>query len=172
MTQTTVRNGISNSSLIEKGGKYLTFSLENEEYGLEIAKVRQIIGHMEITSVPQMPDHIKGIINLRGQIIPVLDLRAKFGMPTVDVTNRTCIIVVEISRENQKFEVGIVVDCVQEVIDIEGENIEQTPQFDSGINTYFILGIGKVQDNVKILLDIDEVVSCKDFSGFTFSETD
>jgi len=165
MGQTAVKNEISSTSLVEKGGKYLTFALGAEEYGLEIVKVRQIIGHMETTNVPQTPDYVKGVINLRGQIIPVLDLRTKFGMPTVDVTDRTCIIVVEISRDNHNFEVGIVVDYVQEVLDIQGGNIEPTPQFDATVNTDFILGIGKVEGDVKILLDIDEVLNCADFTG-------
>ena len=172
MAQTAVKNEIPNTSLTEKGGKYLTFALGSEEYGLEIVKVRQIIGHMEITSVPQTPDYVKGVINLRGQIIPVIGLRTKFGMPTIDVTDRTCIIVVEISRDNHNFEVGIIVDYVQEVMDIEGENIEPTPQFDATVNTDFILGIGKVAGEVKILLDIDKVLSCADFTGLNMATAD
>jgi purine-binding chemotaxis protein CheW len=141
-----------------KAGKYLTFALGSEEYGLEILKVREIIGYMDITAVPQMPSYVKGVINLRGQVIPVIDLRAKFGMDTADVTDETCIIVVEIHQNGRKFSTGIVVDHVQEVLDIEGEKIEEAPQFDSSVNTDFILGIGKVGESVKILLDIDKVL--------------
>src|SRR4030042_3297698 len=89
--------------MLEKEGKYLTFALANEEYGLEILKVREIIGYMDITAVPQMPAHIKGVINLRGQVIPVVDLRAKFGMQTTDVTDQTCIIVVETTQDHPNF---------------------------------------------------------------------
>ncbi len=144
---------------ISKAGKYLTFALGSEEYGLEILKVREIIGYMDITAVPQMPSYVKGVINLRGQVIPVIDLRAKFRMQTAEVTEETCIIVVEIHQSGRKFSTGIVVDHVQEVLDIEGEKIEEAPQFDSSVNTDFILGIGKVGESVKILLDIDKVLA-------------
>ncbi|OHB53932.1 MAG: chemotaxis protein CheW [Planctomycetes bacterium GWF2_42_9] len=148
----------SKNTLRDKEGKYLTFALGSEEYGLEILKVREIIGYMEITAVPQTPAYVKGVINLRGQVIPVIDLRAKFGMETAKVTEETCIIVVEINQEGRKFSTGIVVDHVQEVLDIEGENIEEAPQFGSTVNTDFILGMGKVGESVKILLDIDKVL--------------
>jgi purine-binding chemotaxis protein CheW len=141
-----------------KAGKYLTFALSNEEYGLEILKVREIIGYMQITAVPQTPSHVKGVINLRGQVIPVIDLRMKFGMPEAEVTEETCIIVVEIHQSDRKFQTGIVVDRVKEVLDIEGENIEDSPQFGSNVDTNFILGMGKVNGAVKILLDIDKVL--------------
>jgi purine-binding chemotaxis protein CheW len=147
-----------NKSLQDKEGKYLTFALGSEEYGLEILKVREIIGYMEITAVPQTPAYVKGVINLRGQVIPVIDLRAKFGMETAKVTDETCIIVVEIHQNGCKFSTGIVVDHVQEVLDIDGENIEEAPQFGSTVNTDFILGMGKVGESVKILLDIDKVL--------------
>lgn len=105
---------------MDKEGKYLTFALANEEYGLETLKVREIFGYMDITAVPQTPHYVKGVINLRGQVIPVIDLRAKFGMETTDVTEETCIIVVEITQDNRKFNTGIVVDHVSEVLDIAG----------------------------------------------------
>ena len=155
-----------NKALLDKEGKYLTFALGPEEYGLEILKVREIIGFMEITAVPQTPAHVKGVINLRGQVIPVIDLRAKFGMATAEKTEETCIIVVEISQNSRKFSTGIVVDHVQEVLDIDGENIEEAPQFGADVNTDFILGMGKVGESVKILLDIDKVLVGDDLSGF------
>ena len=133
-------------------GKYLTFALAQEEYGLEILKVREIIGYMEITAVPQTPAYIKGVINLRGQVIPVMDLRAKFGMETAEVTEQTCIIVVEITQAGRKFNTGIIVDRVSEVLDIAGKNIEDAPQFGSSVDTDFILGMGKIGESVKILL--------------------
>jgi purine-binding chemotaxis protein CheW len=152
---------MSNTNVTEntdKAGKYLTFALGSEEYGLEILKVREIIGYVDITAVPQIPAYIKGVINLRGQVIPIIDLRAKFGLPTAEVTDQTCIIVVEIRQNDHKFNTGIVVDHVQEVLDIDGENIEESPQFDSSVNTDFILGMGKVGESVKILLDISKVL--------------
>lgn len=154
-----------NKALLEKEGKYLTFALGSEEYGLEILKVREIIGYMEITAVPQTPHHVKGVINLRGQVIPVIDLRSKFGMETAEITEESCIIVVEISADGHSFSTGIVVDHVSEVIDIAGDDIEEAPQFGSSVDTSFILGMGKIQDTVKILLDIDKVLAGDDFSS-------
>ncbi len=153
-------------ALLDRDGKYLTFALGPEEYGLEILKVREIIGYMEITAVPQTPHHVKGVINLRGQVIPVVDLRAKFGMDTTDLTDQTCIIVVEIRRDNRSHSTGIVVDHVQEVLDIDGKDIEEAPHFGSSVDTNFILGMGKIGDTVKILLDIDRVLGGDDLSGF------
>lgn len=142
-----------------KGGKYLTFALGREEYGLEILKVREIIGYMDITAVPRTPSYVKGVINLRGQVISVVDLRAKFGMEAAEKTDETCIIVVEINSAGRKLSTGIVVDHVSEVLNISGDKIEDAPAFDSGVNTDFILGMGKIGDSVKILLDIDRVLS-------------
>lgn len=143
---------------LAREGKYLTFMLGREEYGIEILKVREIIGYMDITAVPRAPEYIKGVINLRGQVIPVLDLRSRFGMETAEVTEQTCIIVVEINQQGRRFNTGLVVDQVQEVLDIAGENIEDAPQFGGDVQTDFILGIGKVQNAIKILLDIDKVL--------------
>ncbi|MGE5295923.1 MAG: chemotaxis protein CheW [Solirubrobacterales bacterium] len=156
MTETAVKQ--SSQAVVSKEGKYLTFSLGAEQYGLEILKVREIIGYIDVTAVPQTPHDVKGVINLRGQVIPVVDLRAKFGMETAEVTEQTCIIVVEITQSGRKFNTGIVVDRVQEVLDIAGENIEEAPQFGSSVETDFILGMGKVGESVKILLDIDKVL--------------
>jgi purine-binding chemotaxis protein CheW len=156
----------SGKSIQSKEGKYLTFALACEEYGLEILKVREIIGYMNITAIPQTPAYVKGVINLRGQVIPVIDLRAKFGMDTAGITDETCIIVVEITQKGRKFNTGIVVDHVQEVLDIDGDKIEEAPQFGSSVNMDFILGMGKVGESVKILLDIDKVLSGADLSGY------
>jgi purine-binding chemotaxis protein CheW len=158
MAETAAGAREGQKALLDKEGKYLTFALANEEYGLEILKVREIIGYMEITAVPQTPHYIKGVINLRGQVIPVVDLRAKFGIETTDVTDETCIIVVEIARGDRNFNTGIIVDHVQEVLDITGSAIEDTPQFGASVNTDFILGMAKVGDSVKILLDINRVL--------------
>jgi purine-binding chemotaxis protein CheW len=159
MATTTVLDNKTQVTMREKEGKYLTFALANEEYGLEILKVREIIGYMDITAVPQMPPYVRGVINLRGQVIPVVDLRTKFGMQTTDVTDQTCIIVVEITQDGRKFNTGIVVDRVQEVLDIAGNDIEEAPQFGASVCTSFILGMAKVNEAVKILLDIDRVLS-------------
>jgi len=152
--------------MLDKEGKYLTFALANEEYGLEILKVREIIGYIDVTAVPQTPPHVKGVINLRGQVIPVVDLRAKFGMETTEVTEQTCIIVVEITQGGRKSNTGIVVDRVQEVLDIAGADIEEAPQFGSSVDSDFILGMGKIGDKVKILLDIDRVLAGRDVGAF------
>lgn len=159
MTEVSAQIKETGTALLEKEGKYLTFALACEEYGLEILKVREIIGYIDVTAVPQTPHYVKGVINLRGQVIPVIDLRAKFGMETTDVTEETCIIVVEIAHANRQFSTGIIVDHVQEVLDIPGNNIEEAPQFGSAVNTDFILGMGKIGNTVKILLDIDKVLA-------------
>ena len=169
MSDTATQTEQASKVLLDKEGKYLTFALGPEEYGLEILKVREIIGYMEITAVPQTPHHVKGVINLRGQVIPVIDLRAKFGMDTADVTEETCIIVVEISQGTRKFSTGIVVDHVQEVLDIDGHDIEEAPQFGSSVDTSFILGMGKIGDTVKILLSIDKVLAGEDLASFSDS---
>ncbi len=147
-----------NQSITEHEGKYLTFTLADQEYGLEILKVREIIGFMEITMVPQAPPHVKGVMNLRGRVIPVIDLRTIFSMPVAEITDESCIIVVETSQDDRSFSVGIAVDRVVEVLDIEQKNIEPTPHFGQGVNTDFILGIAKVGESVKILLNIDVVL--------------
>ena len=141
------------------GGKYLTFSLADEEYGLEILKVREINGIMDITAVPQMPDFIKGVINLRGKVIPVVDLRLKFGLESIEYTEATCIIVVDVGTLT-----GIIVDTVQEVLDIEDEQIDPPPPLGASVDTSFILGMGKVKDEVKILLDIDKVLTAEEMA--------
>ena len=158
MAQVTSPKKESKCTMPDRDGKYLTFALGPEEYGLEILKVREIIGYMDITAVPQTPDYVKGVINLRGQVIPVVDLRSKFAMEATEVTDQTCIIVVEISGGDRTFNTGIVVDHVQEVLDIAGEEIEEAPQFGASVETDFILGMGKVGESVKILLDIDKVL--------------
>lgn len=138
----------------DRGGKYLTFTLAGEEYGVEILKVREINGLMDITAVPQMPTYMKGVINLRGNVIPVIDLRLKFGLQEAEHTEQTCIIVVDVGRE-----IGIIVDTVSEVLDVEGGNIEPPPSMAGAVDTSFILGMGKVGEDVKILLDIDKVMT-------------
>ena len=146
-------------------GKYLTFELDAEEYGLEILKVKEIIGIMNITSVPQTPDYVKGVINLRGKVIPVIDLRLKFIMEPLEYSERTCIIIVDIAgTSGKKVMVGIVVDSVSEVLNIKGDEIEDAPSFGSKLNTEYIMGMAKVKGGVKILLDIDQVLNAEELN--------
>jgi purine-binding chemotaxis protein CheW len=146
-------------AMADKEGKYLTFTLANEEYGIGILKIREIIGMMPVTSVPRTPEFVKGVINLRGKVIPVMDLRLKFGMDAIDYTDRTCIVVVEIERQSGTVQIGAVVDSVSEVLNIKGEDIEETPTFGTKLNTEYILGMAKIEGGVKILLDIDQVLN-------------
>lgn len=147
-----------------RGGKYLVFKLSGEEYGLEILKVLEIIGLLEITNIPRMPNFVRGVINLRGKVIPIIDLRKKFGMTFGQDTKHTCIIVVDVLQKDSRSLMGILVDTVSEVIDIDGSEIEESPSFGTVVDTSFIRGMGKVKGQVKILLDIDKVLSSEEFS--------
>ncbi len=142
-------------------GKFLTFLINNETYGIGILKVKEIIGMMPITQVPKTPDFVKGVINLRGKVIPVIDLRIKFAMESIPYTERTSIIVVEIDKESATVLIGIVVDAVSEVLNIRRKDIEATPSFGTSLNTKYILGMAKIEGGVKILLDIDRVLSTR-----------
>ena len=146
-------------------GKYLTFSLATEQYGIGILRVKEIIGMMPITPVPQTPSHVKGVINLRGKVIPVTDLRLKFSMDPAEYTDRTCIIVVEIKGLKDMVQLGIVVDSVSEVLHIKDSQIELPPDFGIPLDTNFILAMAKIEDEVKILLDIDKVLSARELSA-------
>jgi purine-binding chemotaxis protein CheW len=142
-------------------GKYLTFALGREEYGLPVLKVREIIKMMSITAVPQVPGHVRGVINLRGKVIPVVDLRLKFGFASQDYTERTCIIVVEVALTTGAVMMGIIVDHVSEVLNITPEEIEQTPEFGERVETTYMKGVAKVKGKVKILLDLDRVLGAE-----------
>lgn len=144
-------------SLVDREGKYLTFSLADEDYGIGILRIKEIIGMMPVTSVPRTPEYVKGVINLRGKVIPVIDLRVRFKMEKTDYTDRTCIIVVEVGA--MEMIIGIVVDAVSEVLNIKKEDIEETPTFGTDLNTDYILGMAKMEGGVKILLDIDTVLN-------------
>ncbi len=145
--------------MADKQGKYLTFSLADEEYGVEITKIKEILGMMPITTVPQTPDFVKGVINLRGKVITVVDLRLRFGMDAVDYTERTCIIVVELAGQAGNILMGVVVDTVSEVLSVKAEDIEDTPAFGTKLDTDYIRGMAKIEAGVKIMLDIDKVLS-------------
>ena len=152
-------------SLTDKEGKYLTFTLAEEEYGIGILKIKEIIGMMPITSVPRTPEFVKGVINLRGKVIPVIDLRLRFGMEELEYAERTCIIVVEIDGQTGIILIGIVVDAVSEVLNIKNEDIEETPAFGAKLDTQYILGMAKMEGGVKILLDIDQVLNTEELSA-------
>lgn len=140
-------------------GKYLTVVLENEAYGLNVLKIREIIRLQKITPVPQMPDFVKGVINLRGRVIPVVDLRIKFALKA-EFTERTCIVVVQVTLSpEQLVQMGLIVDSVEEVVNLLGNDIESTPDFGVTIDTAYLLGMAKVKGQVKTLLDIDRVVA-------------
>jgi len=146
----------------DRGGKYLVFHLGREEFGIRVLKVREIMGIQDITAVPHTPAHIKGVINLRGKVIPVVDLRLKFGMPEEEYNSRTCIIVVQIRGEAGPMLMGIVVDGVAEVLNLASAEIEDTPDFGDGAATPYLLGMAKVKGKVKILLEIDQVLASQD----------
>lgn len=145
-----------------RAGKYLTFQLASEEFGIRVLKVREIMGVQEITAIPQTPPHIKGVINLRGKVLPVIDLRLKFGVPAAAYTQRTCIIVVQVESAASTVLMGIVVDSVSEVLNLSGAEIEDTPDFGETIETQYLLGMAKVKGKVKILLDLDRILSAQD----------
>jgi purine-binding chemotaxis protein CheW len=138
-----------------RAGKYLTFGLAREEYGVEILKVREIIGLMEVTAVPGMPSYVLGVINLRGKVIPVIDLRQKFSMPSIENSEETCFIVVNVPGGLR----GVKVDKVSEVLDIMSDEIEDAPSVGQETDTAFILGMAKTKGQVKILLEIDKVLA-------------
>ena len=165
MTETTETMDQAVKVMAAREGKYLTFTLADEEYGIGILKIREIIGMMSITSVPQTPPFVKGVINLRGKVIPVVDLRLRFGMQEIEYTERTCIIVVEIKGQTVTVQIGIVVDAVSEVLNIKGEDIEDTPTFGTKLDTEYILGMAKMEGSVKILLDIDRVLSAEEVAA-------
>jgi len=140
------------------GGKYLTFNLQAESYGIDVLKVREIIRLTSITTVPRMPPHVLGVINLRGKIIPVMDLRIRFDFPGAK-TEQTCIVVVQVKLpDGRGTQMGLVVDGVEEVINLNSQDIEEPPNFGGQICTDYIIGIAKVKGQVKTLLDIDGIV--------------
>ncbi len=150
---------------VVREGKYLTFTLAGEDYGIGICKIKEIIGMMSITRIPHSPDCVKGVINLRGKVIPVVDLRLQFGIEEGQYSEKTCIIVVEVTSGNSNKSVGIIVDSVSEALNIRGTEIEDTPDFGSCLDTRFILGMAKAGERIKILLDIDQVLgSLKNFT--------
>jgi len=145
-------------------GKYLTFHLSEEEYGINIMRIREIIGMMPVTPIPQAPDFIKGVINLRGKVIPVIDLRLRFGMDETAYTERTCIVVVELEGGSGSVMMGVIVDSVSEVLNIKSEDMEAAPDFGSVVDTAYIQGMAKMEGGVKILLNINKVLNLEQLS--------
>ena len=144
----------SQSNVDIDGGKFLTFFLGEEEYAIEILKVQEIIGLMTITPVPKMPDYIRGVLNLRGKIVPVMNLRTRFGLEEIEDTDETCIIVIQ----NKEYLMGVLVDKVSEVVDIATSQIEDVPSVGTGEQSEYLAGIGKAEDSVKMLLEVDKVL--------------
>lgn len=156
MSQTTLDSASTDSSPLE--GKFLTFCLAEEQFGVPILKVREIIGLLPVTAVPGSPDYISGVINLRGKIIPVMELRKRFDMGEITGHERNCIIVVEVVRDDRTVEMGLLVDAVSEVQHINADDIEPAPEFGPEVNTSFIIGMAKAGPDVKVLLDVDKIV--------------
>jgi purine-binding chemotaxis protein CheW len=142
-----------------RAGKYLTFQLASEEFGIRVLNVREIMGVQEITAVPGTPAHIKGVINLRGKVVPVVDLRLKFALAAAEYTQRTCIIVTQVRGERGPVMIGVVVDAVSEVLNLTAQDIEDTPDFGDDAGIRYLLGMAKVKGKVKILMDIEQVLS-------------
>ncbi len=140
-------------------GKHLTFRVAEEGYGIEILKVMEIIKMMPVTALPQAPPEVRGVINLRGKVIPVVDLRLKFGMEGREDTERTCIIVVQVVRDNIQVVMGVLVDEVSEVLDVSADQVEPPPSFGTSVDTAFLLGMGKIGEKVVMMLDVDQVLS-------------
>jgi purine-binding chemotaxis protein CheW len=148
-----------------RAGKYLTFKLGKEEFGIQVKHVREIMGVQDITAVPGTPAHLKGVINLRGKIIPVVDLRLKFTFPEAPFTQTTWIIVVQVMQEGEQALIGLIVDGVSEVLNLSAGDIEDAPDFGEGVETPFVLGIAKFKGSVKILLKIEDVLTLKELRG-------
>jgi purine-binding chemotaxis protein CheW len=156
----------SSSTALNRAGKYLSFHLGDEEYAIQVMRVREIVKLQHITSVPETPAELKGVINLRGKVIPVVDLRLRFGLPEKEYDQRTCIIVVDLGRA-ATGPMGIIVDEVSEVLTLQEGDVQSTPDFGAGIETPYLLGLAKVRDSVKILLDIDEALAASDLSAIS-----
>ena len=144
--------------------QYLTFILAGETYGVSILVIKEILEYNEPTVVPMMPDFIRGVINLRGSVVPVIDLSLRLGKETTEVAKRTCVVIIEVRHEDERMEIGVVVDAVNEVLDIAPDPIESAPNFGAKIRTDFIRGMGKVDDKFVVLLNIDHVLSIEELS--------
>lgn len=167
MTSTRIASSESTAAAAtnERAGKYLVFQLGREEFGIRVVKVREIMRVQDITAVPGTPLYVKGVINLRGKVIPVVDLRLKFSLPEMERTQRTCIIVVQVEAASRGMLMGVIVDAVAEVLNLAAGDIEDTPDFGESLATNYLLGMAKVKDKVKILLDIDQILTRQELDG-------
>lgn len=165
MSVATADVAVQNPQTAGRAGKYLVFHLANEEFGVHVLKVREIMGIQDITAVPRTPEFVKGVINLRGKVAPVVDLRLKFGLPGAEYTHRTCIVVLRVAGPSGSILTGVIVDGVSEVLLLQEAEIEDSPEFGSGVDVSCILGMAKVKGRVKILLDIDRVMSRQEWTG-------
>ena len=147
-----------------RAGKYLVFHLGDEEFAIQVQKVREIMGVQDITQVPQTPPHVKGVINLRGKVIPVVDLRLKFSMPALAYSHSTCIVVVQVAGPRGTMLMGVVVDGVAEVLQVAGTDVEDTPSFGKDVEVPYVMGLAKIKGKVKILLDIDQVMTARELA--------
>lgn len=157
---------------MEQTNQYLTFQLDDEVFALEISKVREVLDFSDVTKVPQTPEFMRGVINLRGSVVPVVDMRLKFGMAGAEATVNTCIIIVEVIMDGEASVLGALVDSVQEVLDIEPDQIEPPPRIGTKLNTEFIRGMGKHNEQFVIILDLDKVFSADEFSLLQATGTD
>ena len=153
------------TDVITEATQYLTFSLGEEDFALEIARVREVLDYTTITKVPRMPEFLRGVINLRGNVVPVTDLRLKLGMPATERTVNTCIVIVEIDIDGEQMHMGVLTDSVQEVLDLDPGQIEPAPRLGTKLNTEFIRGMGKRDDRFMIILDIDKVLSSDELAA-------
>ncbi len=155
-----------------RAGKYLVFHLDKEEFAIQVQKVREIMGVQDITQVPQTPLHVKGVINLRGKVIPVVDLRLKFGMEAAEYTHRTCIVVVQVASGQSTMLMGVVVDGVAEVAQVAAADVEDTPSFGQDVTVPYVMGLAKLKGKVKILLDIDQVMTARELARLDLAVVD
>ena len=161
----------SQMAMVAKAGKFLSFMIAGEEYGVEILKVQEINGVVDVTRVPRTPPYVRGVINLRGRVIPVVDLRAKFGIEMIEDSEKTCIIVVQLNHQGDLVTMGVIVDDVSEVLNISEDQIAPPPSFGEGVDSNFIIGMGKLEKRVVILLDIDRVMKSDDLSALANAES-
>lgn len=163
MTNGTASSGATSAGAVARpaaaAGKYLTFQLDREEFGIAVLQVREIMALQDITAVPRVPEYVKGVINLRGKVIPVICLRSRFGLPVAEYGPRTSIVVADVRADSGVMQVGIIVDGVSEVLNVAASDIEPTPAFGGSAAPAYLLGMAKSKDRVKILLDIDQVAS-------------
>ena len=152
--------------------QYLTFKLDEEVFAVDISKVREVLDFTTVTSVPQTPDFMRGVINLRGGVVPVVDLRLKFGLPETEATVNTCIIITEVNIGDETTVIGALADSVQEVMDLEAGEIEPAPKIGTQLNTEFLRGMGKKNDEFILILDIDKVFSSDEISMVLSTGTD